>query len=318
MKIVVISPKDKMDYLAETIIEGLYANDVEIYASDAGNGIKPNDVYSDFDILKHSKTCDFIFVIWGKVIGGYTGPKYYLHDMINLPHKTIYIDGSEWTQTGHPKHNQVKLAKADQTLRRGMPWINEKMLTSCNWYFKRECYPADVELGIIPLLFGTLDRNFYNETTDKEYDVFCAFGQLNDGLRSEITEVCRKIKSDGYNVIVDSGMEYDEYKMKLSKSYISIDSWGGGDCCARLWEIFANKSCAFSQRYNIEFPDKFIDGVSFVEFDTINNFEDKLRYYLYNREKTLAIAEAGYDHMMKYHTAKYRVEYIFNMIGCPL
>ena len=30
MKIVVIPPKDKLDYLAETIVEGLYKNNVEV------------------------------------------------------------------------------------------------------------------------------------------------------------------------------------------------------------------------------------------------------------------------------------------------
>ena len=55
MKIVVIPPKQKLDYLAETIIEGLYKNNIDVYSSDLGNGIKEEDVYSDEEIIEHSK-----------------------------------------------------------------------------------------------------------------------------------------------------------------------------------------------------------------------------------------------------------------------
>ena len=83
MKIVVIPPKDKLDYLAETIIEGLYKNKIDIYSSDTGNGISPLDVYTDEEIIEHSKDCDYIFVIWGKIRNHFPGPKYHLVDKIN-------------------------------------------------------------------------------------------------------------------------------------------------------------------------------------------------------------------------------------------
>ena len=52
MKIVVIPPKQKLDYLAETIIEGLYKNKIDVYSSELGNGIKGEDVYTDKEIIK--------------------------------------------------------------------------------------------------------------------------------------------------------------------------------------------------------------------------------------------------------------------------
>ena len=80
MKVIVIPPKDKWDCLAETVIEGLYQNNIKIYSSDSGNGIKDEDVYSDKEILKNSKNCDFILVIWGKIKKNpyFPGPKYHL------------------------------------------------------------------------------------------------------------------------------------------------------------------------------------------------------------------------------------------------
>ena len=29
------------------------------------------DVYPDDEIIEHSKSCDYIFVIWGKKVGGF-------------------------------------------------------------------------------------------------------------------------------------------------------------------------------------------------------------------------------------------------------
>ena len=90
MKIVVIPPKQKLDYLAETIIEGLYKNNIDVYSSDLGNGIKGEDVYTDKEIIEHSKDCDYIFVIWGKVKRNFPGPKYYLLDKINQLDYILY------------------------------------------------------------------------------------------------------------------------------------------------------------------------------------------------------------------------------------
>ena len=148
MKIVVIPPKDKLDYLAETIVEGLYKNRMDIYSSDLGNGIRKDDVYSDEEIVEHSKDCDFIFVIWGKIKGGFPGPKYHLLAQIKQKDKVVFIDGSEWTSTGHPIPNQVRDAKQNPLLRRGEPWIDEFMFENSNWYFKRECYKKDLEYKV--------------------------------------------------------------------------------------------------------------------------------------------------------------------------
>ena len=52
---------------------------------------------------------------------------------------------------------------------------------------------------------------------------------------------------------------------------------------ARLWEILANKTCAFTQKYNILFPYKFTDSKNYVEYETIQEFETKIRYYLNNK-----------------------------------
>ena len=316
MKIAVVTPYKKLDYLAETIIEGLYRNEIEIRCSCPGNGVRNEDVLPEDAFYEYAKSADYIFAIWSKKKNIYPGVDYMMIKNINRPDKTIFIDGSEWTFTGQPEQGQVAEAKYNPLLRRGTAWINTDMLQYCKWYFKRECYPQDAELGIIPLLYGATKRNFgnYELLEDKTIDIFCGFGQINDGLRKEAVEVCKKLKSEGYNVITDGNYDYETYKKMIISAYITIDAWGGGDCCARLWEIFANKSCAFSQKYNIIFPDKFKDGESVVEFTTKDELETKLRYYLNRKDECIRIGNGGYNHLLKYHTPKKRVEYMLKEI----
>ena len=193
-------------------------------------------------------------------------------------------------------------------------WINQRFFNYCRWYFKRECYPKDVKNGIVPLLFAVEDKFFGNYNVQKKLDVFYSFGQNLTGLRLSIEKVCRKLKKEGYKILIESGFPYKKYLRLISSSFITIDAWGGGDCNARIWEIFANKSCCFSQKYNIVFPNSFTDGYNYVEYSTINQFEKKIRNYLRNREECQQIAERGYQHMIKFHTSKERVKYMLDIL----
>ena len=64
MKVIAITPFRKMDYLTSLLIEGLDEMGIEIIASDGGNGVKR--VYSDSEIISHSKSADYILVFWGR------------------------------------------------------------------------------------------------------------------------------------------------------------------------------------------------------------------------------------------------------------
>tara|TARA_R100001443_G_scaffold100541_1_gene107977 strand:+ start:4207 stop:5178 length:972 start_codon:yes stop_codon:yes gene_type:complete len=320
MKVVVIPPKEKWDALAESVIEGLYENNIKLYSSDIGNGIKQSDVYTDDEIIEYSKDCDYIFVIWGKVRNQYPGPKYYLLDKIYKKSRVVFIDGSEWTATGHPLPNQVRDARLNPQLRRGMPWINESMFENSSWYFKRECYSEDSARGIIPLPFVSTKNhyssdNYTSEEVIKEIDVFCSYGQMNDGLRLETYNFCKELSDMGYIVESGKGFDFETFKNKIAKSYISIDAWGGGETCQRFWLNTANKTCCFSQKYTIDFPNKFTDGENFVEYENIEEFKEKIIFYLKNKQKCIKIGNEGYEHTKKYHTSKKQVQYIFKKIG---
>ncbi|MFX1311243.1 MAG: glycosyltransferase [Promethearchaeota archaeon] len=310
MKIIAITPK-LFDYLVSAIIEGLYKNNVEIIALEPSNNVKK--VYSKKEMIEHSKDADYILVFRGKAKGNIP-PKYFLLDKINKPHLTAFIDGSEWNFSGYPEKNQVRKSLIDPKRRKGKKWINKNLFKYCRWYFKRECYPEDAKKGIIPLLYAAEDRYFGNYDFEKNIDVLCTFGQNVTGLRKDVEEVCKKLKDEGYKIIIKGDLEYKNYKKLIASSYICIDAWGSGDCTARFWEIIANKSCCFSQKYNILFPKSFTDGYNYVEYSNIEEFEDKLRFYLKNKNKCLEIAEKGYQHLLKYHISKQRAKYLLEIL----
>ena len=199
------------------------------------------------------------------------------------------------------------------------PWIDESFYKRCGWYFKRETYEVDLEKEkIYPLLVGAHSKYLQNEEQElsqKQYDMFCSFGHTGTGLRAETQDICIKLKNEGYENIIGSGFPYDQYLKYIIQSHIGVSAWGAGNSCRRMWEIMSNKTCCFVQKKQIVFPNVFEDGVSYVEYSTPEEFEEKARYYLSNKQKCIDIGLKGYEHIKKYHTGYRRVEYIFNILN---
>ena len=337
MKISLITPSKKTDALAPVIIEGLYDLGIEIIASDPGNGVRPQDVKNDEDFISHAKDSDFIFVLWGKGpdsrwprSGTSRDPKYYLLDLINEPEKTAYIDGSEWTSTGHPETyeiipfpplpkmnlpRQIVEAKSDPLRCRGEPWINKEMFEKCRWYFKRECYPQDLESGIIPLNIACQKKFFGEIDIPKEIDIVCSFGQVYTGLRIEVQNICEKLQLEGFKVKFIKGLGHQDYLRELSSSHISVSAWGAGNSCMRMWESMANKTCCFAQKTEILFPNKPLDGRHYVEYSTPEEFELKIRKYLQNKEDCIQVGKNGYNFVKNNHVGTSRIKYILDIIN---
>ena len=334
MNIIAITPNNKFDTTAASIIVGFNNLGHNIIASDLGNNVKKS--YSDADIIKYSKKADLILVFWGKIRGN-KPPKYYLLNKINRPDITAYIDGSEWSMTGYndtgndklladflnkPRmlNRQVVEAKIDSKRYRGKPWVWEEMFQYAKWYFKRECYQEDINRGIIPLSFCAFPEYFNSENLHKDIDLFCSFGQEITGLRSEIIKKCKQLQSEGYKIkIVGCGGEgkvsMNEYSNLISRSFMGVTSWGAGNYCRRLFEIMAKKTCCLSQKLNVEFPNGPIDKKSYLEFKTILEFENKFKEYIKKPEECIRIGNQGYHLMRNHHTCEKRVLYMLDIMG---
>lgn len=295
MKILAITPCGKHDYLTSVVIEGLKKLNIELYCTDTGNGAI--NLITDEQFINHYQTCDYIFAFWGKsIFNGIPAPKFYLIDQVSGWDKTVYIDGSEYNYTGYPgKVNEL---------------LHPVFLKKSKWYFKRECLSEHVLQNIIPLPFSAVESDFLNIQEEKTIDVLCSFGQTSTGKRKIAIEACNDLQKEGYNIITD---HVDNYFNKVHQAWITIDAHGGGECNARMWQIMANQSCLFAEKYNIVYPN-LTDGKHYISWESKEDLKNKLRNYLGNKEKLSYIIQNSYSNIIQHHTSVERVKYIFDKI----
>jgi hypothetical protein len=296
MKILLINPHDSPDYLYRAIMEGLVKTDVELYLTHPDRLC--SNVVSDENAVKIANEVDFIFVIWDKEKPSVRPiPKYYLLDKINLPEKTVYIDGSEYNWTAYPN--------------RSTETLNPNMIGKCKWYFKRECLPEHIEQGVIPLPFASIDSDFKHlPTVQKDIDVLCGFGQTGTGQRAIAVQACEELKAEGYNIINHRVPNYDEL---MNRALITIDAHGGGECNARTFQVMANNSLLFMEKYNIILP-HLVPNKHYIDWANGEELKIKLREHLENREKISILTKQSYENVLEFHTSKKRVDYIINTI----
>lgn len=296
MKILAITPNGKHDYLVSSIIEGLKKTDLNVVYTGWGNG-EPSRSSID-RCIEFAKECNIILAFWGKCKwNGVPEPRYDIVDLVNGWNKTAYIDGSEYNYTGFPK-------VTNETL-------HPEFLKLAKWYFKRECLPDHVKHGVIPLPFAAVDSDFYNlSPVEKDIDVLCAFGQTNTGQRKSAIEACEELKREGYNIINHKVSNYSEC---MNRAWITVDAYGGGECNARTFQVMANHSLLFMERYNIVIPN-LVDGEHYVSWDNKEDFKKKVKKYLDNKEDINKLTVNSYENVLENHTSKARVEYIFDQI----
>ena len=89
--------------------------------------------------------------------------------------------------------------------------------------------------------------------------------------------------------------EPEAYAIMLRSSRIGLNCFGMGFDTVRYWELPAHGAMLLSERLPIRIPENFVDGESAVFFDTVQELEEKLAYYLAQPEESAEIAAAGAD-----------------------
>lgn len=317
MKVGVITPDGKQDYLVELVIEGLRKRGDIIFATDLSNGVDRSEVLDDNKFIQKSSEFDALIVFFGKVRGN-RSPKYHLLDSLkDFPRDQIaYVDGSEWTCTGWDGTSQARDSLLDPSKRRGEPWVNEKMFQRVGAYFKRESYSQDVARGIIPFPFGLFDRHCH-EKKDKDIDLFCSFGHTKTGLRKQVIEVCQKLQKErpDKRIVVGAGFDRPTFADMMSRSLIVVDAWGGGDCCDRFWEAAGSSACCLYQRYNIEISNPFTDWVNAVSYSDPKEFEKSANLLLDHPDAAANIGLRGNSWARLHHTGMQRATDIIQRIA---
>lgn len=295
VKILAITPHEKWDCLATTVLEGLTKCDVELYCTDEGN--EATNIISDEEFVAHYPTTDYILAFFSKMET--PPPKYYLIDMVNGWHKTAYFDGSEYNYTGYNGRTDEKIH----------PLFREK----ARWYFMRDCLPGHIAQGFIPDLScgGAVDADFGHYECEKDIDVLCAFGHTTTGLRAEAVRAVRELACEGYRVITSRVPDYLKY---ISRSWITIEAYGAGPVNARTWQIMANKSALFAQRYNVIIPG-LIENCHYIGWASGEELKDKIRRWLAVKPALASLALDGYMNLLRYHTSAMRAIQVLRWIS---
>lgn len=295
--ILAFTPNNKHDYLAHTIIEGMYEAGIDLRCTGNSNGERVR--ISPVDLIKKQHQADFIFIIH------YKGKSYEHLSQVEDWSKVVFFDGSEWSFNYLPPFSKQGL-------------VSEEMLERAQFYFKRECYPEHIAKGIIPFPFGAVGSDFANNSLEKDVDILCAFGQPKSFVtetdktqwRQVAMRAVNELGAEGYNVITTKVPEYLRY---VNRSWLTVDAYGGGECNQRTFQIPANKSVGLYKRFQIGTPN-YVEGSHYLAWDSAEELKEKARKYLADKEKLSYLTRQAYENTLQYHTAKARAKYILDII----
>jgi hypothetical protein len=198
------------------------------------------------------------------------------------------------------------------------------------YIFKREMmYETSYNgIRIYPLPFSAF-LNKLPEINDlkKDLNVFSILGNTNQ-LRVKLVQKFHEFNIDNSVVDIDSGvadwdrnkprhgkMAYKDYMSKIASSKIGLSCIGHGKDCVRYWEIPSYNTMMMTIDPKIIIPFPFKDKETCVIIkDDLSNFNELLEYYLSHDDERNAIAMAGHEHLMKYHTCKQRTMYMLSIL----
>lgn len=191
--------------------------------------------------------------------------------------------------------------------------------------FKRELtHPIE---DVYPLPFSStipyLPEKFDDQ--NKTLDLFCTFG-FTCQLRKQVIDFLleKKLTESQYLALdipdlVRSGkysdlLPYNEYIKRIAASKIAISVRGHGRDTVRYWEIPAFETLFLVNDPGIIIPNPFTDGINCVQFNTLDDLADKIKYYLSHDDERIKIAKAGKEHLHAHHSNEKRASYFLDII----
>ncbi len=280
------------DFLTATLIEGLLELGHEVMTSETSNY---GQGASNRQILDYAEKADLIIIGSGSRVR-----LWLMQDVVNP--NLIFVDGSD---KGAFEVN---------------PYLEFKAV------FKRELGIHDALAGderIFPFPFAAEKRYFINpaphgsirdikvffaatlSTNPIRYGIHHRLLLLNDpaifsGSTGERTYKGKNVGN--YN-------DNPQFRELLFRSQIGINAAGAGWDCARYWEILAAGALLFTQKLDIVIPDPPKNGQHCIEFNSLDDFSEKLGEILTKPQIIAEIAQAGHEHVKRFHTSTARAAF---------
>ncbi|MBF0159879.1 MAG: glycosyltransferase family 1 protein [Magnetococcales bacterium] len=289
------------DFLTATLIEGLKELGHQVLTTESANyGTK----IEDREVAAVAESADLI------IVGSNVGVRSELIHQVNNPRRVL-VDGSDYQSF----------------------WICESRPVPFKMTFKRElsrCYLTAEQEHVFPLPFAAEKRYFCYNGEHKDLLISFLATMTGNPWRLSVHQRLLNLK----NQLVVSGRtkadpnappanralpSFDPvYYTILRHSQIGINVMGEGYDCGRFWEILAAKAMLLTQKLDIVIPDDFTDGVNCVTFASLDEFDDKLKFYLDRPDLVRTIAERGYQHLLQYHTTAKRAEYFLRVVAAHI
>jgi len=320
-KIVCLIPPH-YDFLCASIIDGLKQLDCRLYCNERINNSTEKEYTLFKDLLLRCKESDFILLFSNT---NYSTRKQYIIDNF-LAKKTVYIDGSD---TGFPEDPSALnifstcFKRESYYLRFALKSIiDHKHILDSMRRLKRY-YLYNRRMWPLPFAAEPFYFNYTREGVEKDINISCTLVPRGWGVRESINELVRNLNisntvvgsiTKGNAITGSDDKSKEEYFRVLARSKISIAYPGGGFDTGRFWEILASQALLFSPPIRIKMPRPFLEFKHFVPYNNLSQLKTRLLYYLDHEQERKRIADAGYRHLLKYHTTKERAKYLLDMI----
>mgnify|MGYP001608225109 CR=1 FL=1 len=309
------------DYSSSTIIEGLHClkqkgEDIEFYCVENSNYAVFTEQSKDDPekMIAYNYKCTEDFArSFGKysadliITTSNTSVRKDIVEYIARRDKTIFIDGED-------------------------KWENKNLPTEFPLYFKREMR-RDIEHppNVRPFPFGAERRYFRykGDWSQKRFTVSCMFGP-NDKYKTFRVPIEQRLKDmkiensvigtlygGGAVSSVNTGnRDHKHFYDVLAASKVSVDAHGAYECTTgRMWEALANCCCLLIRKPLIYFPETFMNGIHWFEYETEDGLELLVRIMLDPNNEEMIVrktAEESFKHLLKYHTTEVRAKYLLD------
>jgi SAM-dependent methyltransferase len=288
MKIAYVNPA-VYDYLAATLIEGLVALGHEVVLSQAA---AQGTHLPDEQFRAAAETADLV------VVGSNAGVRSHLVQDVANPRK-VFVDGGDSQDFAVTNNIRFKAV------------------------FKRElnrCFREAADQRIFPLPFAAEQRYLSNEVFAKDLHVSFIANMGTNPWRHSIHQRLQNLHLPGVVSGTTNERAYSEtrpkseaietplYRQLLRRSRISVSVAGAGYDTARFWEILAARAMLFTQQLDIVIPQGFTDGHDCVTFRSLDEFDEKLVFYMNRPELVAQIAERGHQRLLAHHTTQARAQ----------
>jgi hypothetical protein len=109
-------------------------------------------------------------------------------------------------------------------------------------------------------------------------------------------------------------LSLQSYYDLMMRSKMALSVRGGGFDTMRYWEIPATKTLLLSEEPDIEIPNNFVHGQQALFFKRdLSDVLSLVNAYAKEEHECVAIAQRGYEHLLRYHTCERRAEYVLDI-----